>query len=260
MLGSMKVATFNANSIRARLDLVLDWLAEHEPDVLALQEIKCENDKFPIEAFEEAGWHVAVHGQKMHNGVAIVSRPPLQDVSRGLEDPAFPEDCRLIAATVDGIRIVDTYVPNGTRVGSEKFEYKLRWLDRLGAYFRERFRPDDPVIWLGDINIAPRPEDVYDSPKLLGEVGHHPDEFAALDRILAWGWVDAFRLFTQGGGHYTYWDFVIPRAVERNLGWRIDHIYLSPGLRERCVSCVINVEPRKRERPSDHTFVVAELA
>jgi exodeoxyribonuclease-3 len=255
----MKIATFNANSIRARLEIVLDWLAENEPDVLAIQEIKCENDKFPLEAFEDAGWQVAIHGQKSYNGVAIVSRSPIQNVRTGFEDPTWPEDCRIITADVQGVKIVNTYVPNGTAVGSEKFDYKLRWLPRFGQLIRDRYAVGEPVVWLGDINIAPTEDDVFDAPRHRGKVGFHPDEIKALEELLAWGWVDCFRKFTQGAGHYSFWEFVIPKAFERNLGWRIDHIYTPAGMASKCTSCVIDKEPRGLERPSDHTFVVAEF-
>lgn len=253
----MKIATFNVNSIRVRLDLVLDWLAVNEPDVLAIQETKCEDASFPAEAFEDCGYHVAYHGMKTYNGVAIASREPGIGVVKGLPGT---EDCRLLAAHVGGVHVINTYVPNGTRVGSEKFDYKIEWLARFTEFVRGRFSPDDPVVWLGDINIAPTADDVYDSPKMLGGVGHHPREFEALARVVDWGWQDVFRRFTEGGGHYTFWDYVIPRSFERNLGWRIDHIYASPGMAGRCRSCAIDLEPRRAEKPSDHTVVVAEFA
>lgn len=255
----MKIATFNANSIRARLDIVIEWLTEHEPDVLAIQEIKCENDKFPTDAFEEAGWQVAVHGQKSYNGVAIVSRSPIKNVRTGFGDPTWPEDCRIITAEVDGVEIVNTYVPNGTSVGSEKFEYKLRWLPRFGQFIADRYSRDYPVVWLGDINIAPTEKDLFDAAKHVGKVGFHPDEHEALRRLMDWGWIELFREFEQDGGHYTFWEFVIPKAFERNLGWRIDHIYAPPSMGSRCRNCVIDKEPRGYERPSDHTFVIAEF-
>jgi len=256
----MTVATFNANSVRARLPIILDWLAEHQPDVLAIQETKCEDSQFPVQDFEESGYNVAFHGQKSYNGVATVSRLPLQDVRYGLLDPEFSKDCRMLAATVDGVRILNTYVPNGNRVGSEKFEYKLKWLERFREYCEQTLRPDQPAIWLGDINIAPTPDDVFDSARHLGGVGHHPDEFAALARVVQWGWTDLFRKFTDGPGHYTYWEFVIPNSFARNLGWRIDHVYATKPMADRCTSCVIDRAPRGLERPSDHTFVVAEFA
>jgi exodeoxyribonuclease-3 len=254
----MRIATFNANSIRVRLDAVLDWLARHEPDVLALQETKCEDSVFPAEAFEEMGYHVVHHGQKTYNGVAIVSRSPALNVARGFGFPD-PDDRRLIAADIDGVRVINTYVPNGTRVGSDKFAYKLAWLSQFRDWLDRSARPDSPMVWLGDMNIAPTPDDVYDSAKLLGSVGHHPEEFAALAHVVDWGWQDVFRRHHQGPGHYTYWDYVVPTAFSRNLGWRIDHIYASASFAPRCRSCVVDREPRAAARPSDHTFVVADF-
>jgi exodeoxyribonuclease-3 len=255
----MKVATFNANSVRARLPIILNWLDDHEPDLLAIQETKVDDSNFPVNAFEDAGWMVSFHGQKAYNGVALVSRVPLGGVQTGFNDPLMPEDCRIISAVLDGVAIVNTYVPNGTAVGSEKFAYKLAWLARFKRYLAERFKPTDQVLWMGDVNIAPTPDDVFDSQKHLGGVGHHPDEFAALASIVDWGLTDLFRKFTQGPGHYTFWEFVIPRALERNLGWRIDHMYATEPLASRCAWCTVDKAPRELERPSDHTFVVAEI-
>ncbi|MBX7135329.1 MAG: exodeoxyribonuclease III [Fimbriimonadaceae bacterium] len=252
----MTIATFNANSVRARLDLILDYLAEHRPDVLAIQEIKVEDAKFPQEDFNAAGYNVIFHGIKSYNGVAIASLDPPKNVQLGFGDPEFQTDARAISAEINGIRILNTYVPNGNTVGSEKFAYKLKWLERMATHC-ETLPRDQRQLWLGDINIAPTPNDVYDSPRKLGDVGHHPDEFAALDKILAWGWVDVFRQFHQGPGHYTFWDFLIPNGVDRNLGWRIDHIYADPELAKACVSCEIDRAPRLREKPSDHTVVTA---
>ena len=255
----MKIVTYNAASIRARLPLTLDWLAENEPEVLVVQETKVEDEKFPIGDFEDLGYHVAIHGQKSWNGVCILSRSPMSDVRTGFEDDLFPTDCRIITAEIDGIAVINTYVPNGNTVGSEKWAYKMAWLERFAQFLRERYRPSDPLIWLGDINIARQPDDVYDSPKLLGGVGHHPDEFSRLDAILDFGLIDTFRTFTSGPGHYTFWDFVIPNGFKRNMGWRIDHIYATEGLAAQCTSCEIDRDARTLERPSDHTFVTAQF-
>jgi exodeoxyribonuclease-3 len=256
----VKVATYNVNSIRQRLPIVLEWLAEHEPDVLAIQESKCEDDKFPRSEIEDLGYHVAVHGQKSYNGVAILSREPAVGVQTGFGDPLMPEDCRLIVAQVGPLTVINTYVPNGTQVGSDKFRYKLEWLARFDRFVRERFRPDSPIVWLGDINIAPTADDVYEAAKKVGQVGHHPDEFRALEQIRAWGWEDCFRKFTQGPGHYTFFEFYLVKSLERNNGWRIDHIYASPGLAPLCQDCQIDMAPRLMEKPSDHTVVWAEFA
>lgn len=256
----MRIATFNANSIRARLEIVLDWLAEQEPDVLAIQETKCQDQDFPVAPFEEAGYNVAFHGMKSYNGVALISKAPARGARTGIGDEAFGHDCRVLTAEFDGVTVVNTYVPNGTKVGSEKWTYKLAWLARFRDYLEATVARNPNTVWLGDVNIAPEPRDVYDSAKVLGGVGHHPDEFAALDRIQELGLVDLFRKFEPGGGHFTFWEFVIPRAVERGIGWRIDHIYAPPALAEKCTDCWIDMKPRLLDRPSDHTFVLADFA
>ena len=253
----MKIATFNANSVRVRMPIIQEWLSENEPDILAIQETKVDDDKFPVSDFEDVGYQVAFHGQKSTNGVAIASLKPLSNVQTGFSDPLFPEDARILSGQLDGVTIINTYVPNGTAVGTDKFEYKLRWLARFRQMLDQRFSKDAPFIWLGDINIAPKPEDVYNSRRFYGGVGHHPLEFEGLDKIIDWGLTDCFRKFIQGRGHYTYWDYVIPNSLERNLGWRIDHIYASPTLSRRCVSCEVDKGPRSMEKPSDHTPVVA---
>lgn len=255
----MIVATLNVNSIRMRLDAVLEWLAENEPDVLALQETKVPDDKFPLAEFEELGWQVAIHGQKSYNGVALVSRHPIANVRTGFGDPLFPEDCRLLAAEIEGVTILNTYVPNGTAVGTDKFAYKLAWLDRFLVYLRAHVDPGAPAVWLGDMNIAPTQDDVWGSPKHEGKIGRHKEELARLEALLAWGWTDLFRKFTQGPGHYTFWDYVIPRSFENNLGWRIDHIYGTAPVASACSRCEIDPSLRQAPKPSDHTAVVAEL-
>jgi exodeoxyribonuclease-3 len=255
----VRVATFNAASIRARLPLVIDWLVTHEPDLLAVQETKVEDSKFPHDDFEDIGYLRAIHGQKSWNGVAIFTRVPLTQVRMGFGDETMPNDCRILTASLNGVTVVNTYVPNGNTVGSEKWVYKMQWLDRFRPYLDSIARPTDPLIWLGDINIAPKPEDVYDSKKVFGGVGHHPDEFSRLDRIVDFGLTDVFRKHHPEGGHFTYWDFTMPRSVDRNIGWRIDHIYATEATAAKCTACWIDVDARKQERPSDHTFVVADF-
>ncbi len=253
----MKVSTFNAASIRARMHLLLEWLAENEPDVLGIQETKVEDEKFPLADFEDLGYHASLHGQKSWNGVAILSRTSPTSVCRGFEDDLFPTDARLVTAEIDGVQIINTYVPNGSSVGSDKFIYKLRWLERFGRFLRERFSPDQPLIWMGDINIAPTPIDVYNSPRFYGGVGHHPEEMARLEQIVGFGLVDVFRKFHPEKGHYTFWDYTLPNGPERNLGWRIDHIYATHTLADQCTSCEVDKAARLQPKPSDHTFVTA---
>jgi exodeoxyribonuclease III len=256
---TMKVATYNAAGIRARLNGVVEWVAANEPDVLAIQETKVEDAKFPREDLEELGYEIAFHGQKAWNGVAILSRTPIANPRFGFGDELMPNDARILTCEVGGITIVNTYVPNGNTVGSEKWEYKLRWLERFRAYLDQNFRRDEPLIWLGDINVAPTPDDVYDSKKMFGGVGHHPDEFVRLANIIDFGLTDLFRKHTSGPGYYTFWDFTLPRGVDRNLGWRIDHIYATEPLVNLCTDVTIDVAARKSEKPSDHTYVMATI-
>lgn len=253
----MKIASFNVNSIRQRLPLVLDWLTESEVDVLAIQETKVEDSLFPIHELEEAGYHVAIHGQKSYNGVATISRLPITNVRTGFDDPLFPNDCRILTCTIEDLEIINTYVPNGTKIGTDKFEYKLRWLERFRTMMLSM--GSAPVVWLGDINIAPTPKDVYDSRRFYGGVGHHPEEFSRLRAITDLGLTDCFRKFNQEPGFYSYFDYFIVNSVATNRGWRIDHIYTSPELTEKCISCEIDMNPRKASKPSDHTPVWAEF-
>jgi exodeoxyribonuclease-3 len=255
----MVLATFNAAGLRARLPGVLEWLAENEPDIVGIQETKVEDAKFPAAEFEELGYNVAINGQKSWNGVALLSRAPIMGLRKGFQDDLFPEDARLIAGEINGLTVINTYVPNGSSVGSDKFDYKLRWLERFRRYLDQNFRPDQPLIWMGDINIAPTEHDVYNPRYFRGKVGFHPDEISRLQTAIDWGLTDLFRKFHDGPGHYTYWDFVIPKAVERNLGWRIDHIYATkPGV-DATSRVWVDKEARMSERPSDHTYVLAEI-
>jgi len=256
----MKIATFNANSIRVREGIVMDWLAENEPDILAIQEIKCESGLFPTDSFEDIGYQALVDGQKSYNGVALLVRGTSENVTYGFGDPTMPDDKRIVSATVDGVRIINTYVPNGNSVGSEKYFYKLLWLERFKLLLEQEQKRYSDVIWLGDINIAPTPDDVFEPEKKTLSVGRQQAELNALKAITDMNLTDCFRKFTSGAGHYTFWEFTIPNGLKRNLGWRIDHIYATPSLAGRCISCKIDKEPRALERPSDHTFVVAEFS
>lgn len=255
----MRIATFNANSIRLRADHVLDWMAEHEPDVVAIQELKCEDIKFPIEEFAEAGYSSLIYGQKARHGVALLYKGAMRDPLRGFPNPAMPDDARVQAAEIDGVRIINTYVPNGTAIGIDKWHYKMEWLEEFSRFLEGELRKYPRLIWLGDINIAPKPEDVWDSPKLLGKVGHHPAEFERLAAITDQGLTDCFRKFENGPGFFSFWEFVDIRAFGANRGWRIDHIYANPAMAELCTACWIDKSLREQERPSDHTVVVADF-
>ena len=254
----MKIASFNVNSIRARLPIVTQWLRRRRPDVLAVQETKVQDDDFPTEAFAEIDYRLVFRGQKSYNGVALFSRHPIEDVEFGLLDEPHDEP-RLLKARVKGLAIVNTYVPQGYLPDSDKFAYKLQWFGRLLAYFQQRFKPRDALVWVGDLNIAPRPIDVYDPEALLGHVCYHPDVHAALEAVMQWGFTDVFRLHCADAGQYTFWDYRMRDALRRNHGWRLDHIMATRPLADACIACTIDRDPRLMERPSDHTPVVAEF-
>lgn len=257
----MKVATWNVNSIRSRLERVLDWTRREEPDVLCMQEIKTTDALFPRAAFEELGYHVETWGQPTYNGVAILSRKPIKDVVRGLpgDDPEAPEiHRRLIAATINKVRIVNVYVPNGQSPESDKFAYKMEWLARLRDFLAESADPADPLLLLGDFNIAPDERDVHDPERWRGKVHFHPKEHEALGKITAWGLFDLFRKHHTEGGFYSWWDYR-QLAFPKNYGLRIDLVLGTAPMLQRCKDSMIHRDERKGEGPSDHAPVVVEL-
>jgi len=254
----MKVASFNVNSLRARLALVLQWLSETQSDVLCVQETKVQDIDFPTDEFERSGYGYAFKGQKSYNGVAIFSRSEITNTQFGFDNE--PRDrARLIKTEINDIVIVNTYIPQGYLPESEKFEYKLKWFKRLGRYFDENFKPTSPVLWVGDFNIAPQPIDVYDPEGLLGHVCFHPEVHKVLEDVMQWGFVDVFRMCCDQPGQYTFWDYRLPNSVKRNLGWRLDHIMATKPLAKKCTNCYIDKEPRLAAKPSDHTPIVAEF-
>ena len=254
----MKIASFNVNSLRARLPIVLQWLADACPDVLCVQETKVQDADFPAGAFEEIGYRCAFKGQKSYNGVAIFSRHPIENVECGLPDEPHDEP-RLIHAEVAGVTIVNTYVPQGYLPDSDKFQYKLQWFARLLKYFGQNFSPQDALLWVGDLNIAPAAIDVYDPQTLLGHVCFHPQVHEALNQVMAWGFVAVFRKQCDQPGQYTFWDYRMRSTFSRNMGWRLDHIMATVPLAERSTACTIDRELRAAERPSDHAPVLAEF-
>lgn len=258
----MRIATFNCNSIRVRLPATLAWLDRHAPDVLALQETKVVDRDFPLAEFEGRGWHVAYRGEKSYNGVAVVSKKAPEDVSFGLEDGEDDgaSETRLARIRVDGVTIVNTYVPQGHAIQSDKFAFKLRWFERLRAYFGALFKSGaDRVVWLGDLNVAPLPIDVYDSKAVWPHVCHCEEVIDAFNAVAAQGFVDVFRKHLPDPGTFTFWDYRQRGSLSRNRGWRIDHILASERLAARSAGCSVDVEPRNAERPSDHTFVFADF-
>lgn len=253
----MKIATWNVNSLNVRLGHVREWLGSESPDVLVLQEIKQETSKFPADAFTEANYRSLASGQKTYNGVAVISRSeagdPVTDFP-GFDDPQR----RILAVTIGGVRVVNLYVPNGNSVGSEKYEYKLRWLEALNGFLKEELGRYEQVVVLGDFNIAPADLDVYDPVKWGEDILCSPAERAALQGIQDLGFVDVFRQHAPDEKVFSWWDY---RAAgfRRNAGLRIDLILASEALANRCSSSHIDREPRTWERPSDHTPVVAEF-
>jgi exodeoxyribonuclease III len=251
----MKIATWNVNSLRVRLPHLKDWLAANPVDVIALQETKLPDPDFPRDELEALGLHVAFSGQRTYNGVAILARSGLQDVAAGI--PGFEdEQKRVLAATVGGMRVIDVYVPNGQTVGSDKFEYKLRWLEALRAYLDAEMQRHPRLVVLGDFNIAPEDRDVHDPKAWEGSVHVSPAERAALQAMQALGLKDCFRLFEQPEKLYSWWDYRM-MAFRRNAGLRIDLILATAALAAKCAACHIDKAPRKLERPSDHAPVVA---
>jgi exodeoxyribonuclease-3 len=254
----MKIASWNVNSLKVRLPHLEQWCREVQPDVLALQETKIEDARFPRTEIEALGYHVAFSGQKTYNGVAILAREPPADVVAGV--PGFDDpQRRVLAATVGGVRIVDVYVVNGQSVGSEKYAWKLEWLRAVTAYLRAELQRHDKLIVLGDFNIAPDDRDVHDPDAWRDQILCSEPERAALRGILELGFVDSFRAFVEDGGHFSWWDYR-QGAFRRNIGLRIDLILASDTLRARMTASAIDRTPRTWERPSDHTPVVLTLA
>ncbi len=254
----MKIATFNANSIRTRTGIITGWLAGEQPDILAVQETKVQDDDFPESAFEDTGYRVIYKGQKSYNGVAVFSRFPFSDIRMNLYDEG-DEQARFLSVRTGGISVINAYVPQGYSPESEKFQYKLKWLGDLLFFIRRSYTPADPLIVLGDFNIAFDSRDVYDPEAFRGNVGFHPEEQAILADFFEWGLVDVFRRHRSEGGLYTFWDYRIPNGFKRNMGWRIDYILATAGLAEKSVDARIDTGPRQKDKPSDHTFVVAEF-
>ena len=251
----MRVASWNVNSLKVRLPQVLEWLAAHSPDVLGLQETKLVDAAFPVEAIRAAGYEVSFSGQPTYNGVALLSRVPQSEVVTGLDGLDDPQR-RVLGATLGGVRVLNLYVPNGQEVGSDKYAYKLGWLERLRAHLEVELARHPRLLVMGDFNIAPDDRDVHDPAEWAGKVLCSEPERAALERILALGFVDTFRLFEQPEGVYSWWDY---RAAgfRRNHGLRIDLVLASRELAGACSRSEIDIEPRRNERPSDHAPAVA---
>lgn len=251
----MVIATWNVNSIRARLPRLLSWLAAKKPEVLCIQETKVVDEEFPVAELQELGYQVAAFGQKTYNGVAIASLLPLQDVRRGLPGDESGE-ARLIAAGVGGFTVMSVYVPNGQEVGTDKYAFKLAWMEKLLAYLQASFSPQEPLVVCGDFNVAPEDRDVWDPELWRGKILFSDPEKQAFFKLLGWGLVDCLRLHHQEGGLYTWWDYR-QGAFHRGWGMRLDHILATKPMADRCTEVIIDREARKGEKPSDHAPVLA---
>jgi exodeoxyribonuclease-3 len=254
----MKIAAWNVNSVRARLDRLVDWLKSAQPDVVCLQELKCTDAEFPMEAVRAAGYHAVTHGQKTYNGVAILAKVEPTDVVCGLSDGVDDSHARLIAATVNGVRVVSAYAPNGQEVNSPAYEYKLQWYGRLRRYLDSRHKPGEPLVLCGDWNVAPEDIDVWDPPLWEGQTLCTPKERAALRELCAFGLTDTFRKLHPGEQRFSWWDYRM-LAFPKNKGLRIDHIFATAPMAERLVAADVDREARKGKQPSDHAPVWAEF-
>lgn len=257
----MKIATYNCNGIRARINNTVDWLKLEKPDILCVQEIKVVNELFPHEPFNEIGYKCEVRGKKAHAGVAFIYKEKLKadEFHGGFRDGDESEEPRILAGKWGKLNLINTYCPQGRAVDHEQFQYKLNWFKKLRKYFDKHYTTRKNVIWTGDINVAPEPIDVYDSKKVMGHVCHTPEVFEALKGVTEWGFSDLYRHFHPDKKEFSYFDFRVPNTVKNNVGWRIDQFWVSNPVVKNAKKCWIDIKPRTLEKPSDHTFVIAEI-
>lgn len=254
----LKLASWNVNSLKVRLEQVLQWLDSTQVDILALQETKLIDEQFPVQIFQERGFHVVFSGQKTYNGVAIISKHPIQDVVTDIPELVDPQR-RIVAATIAGIRLINLYIPNGAAVGTDKYEYKLMWLEKVTAFLKQQLSCYPNLSVVGDFNIAPEDRDVHSPEEWNGSVLVSPQERQAFAAWIALGLKDSFRNFDQDAQLFSWWDYRAG-SFRRNRGLRIDHILLSEALNAKCIESCIDVEPRRAERPSDHAPVWVTLS
>lgn len=254
----MRIATWNVNSIRKRLPLLLDWLARNSPDVMCLQETKVQDQHFPLDALEPSGYHATFRGRKGYNGVATLTLRPPEFVLHGLCEGPDNEDDRIVLTVVQGIPIINTYVPQGYKITSEKYAFKLEWFSRIRRYFDEQLDPGRPAVWLGDLNVAPEPIDVYHPDRRVNDVDFHIAARSAYKEAASWGFKDVFRMLHPTRVQYTYWDY-FRNAFQNNWGWRIDHILATAPLANTCLSADVDLAPRCSPVASDHTIVFANF-
>lgn len=254
----MRIATYNANSIRSRIDTILKWISVNEPDILAIQETKVQDSEFPMDAFADTGYHAVFRGQKKYNGVAFLSKTkPKQVVSHLEPDPK--DEARLLKGYFGDITVINTYVPQGMAVDSEKFKYKLDWIKWFKESLEKSHNPSDLIVWLGDFNVAREDIDVHNPKDLWGHVCFCEPVQKAVSEVMEWGFVDIFRKLHPEPEQFSFWDYRVPNGFKRNIGWRLDYIMLTSNLADKCSNCWIDKEPRGWDKPSDHTFVAADF-
>lgn len=258
-MSHFSIATYNINSLRLRLPSLLDWADAKQVDVICLQETKVQDKDFPLEALEQAGFYVAYKGETGKNGVAILSRRKPDHIRLGPDCWGLPEEARLLAIQIGSLHIVNTYIPQGREVGTDYFQYKLDWIAAMKDYFSRYYQPHDALLWVGDFNVAPTELDVHAPKRLAGHVGFHPAEQQALEQVKAWGFEDIFRKHMGETRQYTFWDYRVKNALDRGLGWRIDHIYATAPVAKGSCSIEVGTELRNQERPSDHAPVLAQF-
>jgi exodeoxyribonuclease-3 len=254
----MIIASWNVNSLNVRLPHVLDWLAKQKPDVLCIQETKLTDEKFPKSELEDAGYHCEFFGEKAYNGVAILSRSTPDAVQKGFPDEVASDSKRFLEIRLGSLRIIDVYIPNGQAVGSDKFHYKLKWIERLKVYLNNHHDPQGMTVICGDFNVALENRDVYNPEELTGQILFSDEEKNAVNTLKDWGFVDTFRQHNEESGLYTWWDYRM-MAFRRKMGMRIDHIWATAPLAQNCKRSWVDVEPRKLEKPSDHAPVCSEF-
>lgn len=259
-MNSWSIATFNVNSVRSRLPILTRWLKANPVDVLCLQETKVEDHLFPEAAFQALGYQARYRGEKSYNGTAILSRQGLSEVQFGFQDGEQPAaETRLIRARWNGISILNTYVPQGKSIDHPDYAGKLRFFARIHRLLETHYRITDPVIWVGDLNVAPTERDVSHPETKKKHVCFHEEVRRAYQEVMTWGLVDVFRRHRPGDHEFTFWDYRVKGALERRIGWRIDHVLATPSLADMSLDCLVDREPRLWEKPSDHTVVVAHL-
>ena len=259
-MSTLKIATFNVNSIRSRLHIVIPWLKGHHPDILCMQETKVDNTQFPVMEFEAIGYHITYFGYKRYNGVATASLLKPEEVIHGFQDGSSEDKDRLLVTRFPFATVLNVYVPQGRERESEHFKYKIQWFKRLTNFIETNLSNNDPLIICGDMNVAPEKIDVYDPEGLLGHVCFTPEVWEAFASLKAWGFIDIFRKHHPNEPkQFTFYDYRLRGGIKRGLGWRIDHILATHPLAERSLRCEIDLDPRRMEKPSDHTFLFAEF-